>query len=82
MAYRKLTIYDEIWEYSLGKGGVKVRDPQGKCQWYSKYELLDLTKQEYNASQRKYEDDGYYGTQYPLTPGLVKKHILKQKEIK
>ena len=81
MGYRTLTIRDETWEYILGKEGVKIRDPQGKCTWVRKYIFLGLTKEQYIAEIHKHFDaDDDFKEIIALTPGIIKEYILKQKE--
>ena len=49
MAYRKLVIGDDTWEFIAGKEGVKIRSPKGKCTWVRKYELFGLTEEKFET---------------------------------
>ena len=76
MSYRKLIIDKETWEYTVGREGVKIRSPKGKCTWFPKYELLGISKEQHDTTCQEYEDD--WIKQYPIGPGDVTKHINKE----
>jgi len=81
MGYRTLTINNETWEYIIGKEGVKIRDPHGKCTWARKYTLFGLTEEQYETEvQKRFDADDDFHEILTMTPGIVKEYILNQKE--
>ena len=82
MAYRKLKLEEinEVWEYVIGKEGVKMRSPEGKCTWKRKYEIHGYTKEQHLDNLHDYYDhcaDCYGPDLYETGPGDVKRYILE-----
>ena len=78
MAYRTLMIDKEPWEFIVGKEGVKIRDPQGKCTWVRKHVLFGYTLEAFEAKCREFwfdADDDYCGEPFAVGPGDVRRHI-------
>ena len=75
MAYRKLEINGEIWEYSVGKGA-KIRSPKGKSVWIDGWELLGFESE--NQYKQQIIDSNCDEDEYPtipITPAIIRKYI-------
>ena len=84
MAYRKLQLNNEDWEYIIGDKGVKMRSPKGKCTWAPHHEILGMTKEQYRdkiwtMSLDEYGDHSG-NTTIAIGPGDVKRYIRGHNE--
>lgn len=77
MAYRKLHIGKDVWEYSTGSG-VKIRSPNGEVAWTPLYAVLGMTREQYEHEiwQRGEDSDGEFRG-FAVAPSHIKKYIEK-----
>ena len=75
MSYRKLDIDGEVWNYVIGKAGVKIKSPNDKSTWVENYNIVGITKESYQAILNQDEDDGVQ--HLAIGPGEVRKYIDK-----
>jgi len=79
MAYRKIHIGKDVWEYVVGKEGVKIINPNKKgCAWVKNHVILGVTAEQHKTDLRQLYDDDYdCYLSYPIVPGDIKKYIEK-----
>ena len=78
MSYRKLHIGKEMWEYVVGKEGVKIRGPN-KNTYVPKYIFDGYTEGEYRAARQTLYDDDYEPIiKIAVTPRQIKKYIEEE----
>ena len=77
MSYRKLDIDGEVWNYVIGKAGVKIKSPNDKSTWVENYNIY------YNVASIKGDDTArkirltYDDNGLAIGPGEVRKYIDK-----
>lgn len=84
MAYRKLHINNDVWEYCVGAVGVKIKGTKkaSNCKvsdWIQKYKLFGMTEEEFNQKRHDFYVDCDFDHTFSLAvgPADVKNHILK-----
>lgn len=75
MSYRKLDIDGKMWNYVIGKVGVKIKSPKDKSTWVENYNVAGITKESYQAILRRDDDEGI--PHLSIGPGDVRKYIDK-----
>jgi hypothetical protein len=72
MSYRKLSIDGEIWNYVIGKAGVKIKSPNDKSTWVENYKMVGIGEYETII------EDSINGiSSFAFGPGDVRKYIDK-----
>lgn len=82
MSYRKIHIKNNIYEYVVGKRGVKIRNPDGSVWWIEKYKVKGMSIKEFYKEMERIDPDGDGRFDIGITPQNLKDYILKMKLLK
>lgn len=72
---RKIHIEDKIYEYKVGKSGVRLKCPDGENKWVSTLKIFDCTPSDLERVNWK---SRYSKKWSDITPGILKNFIIEK----